>query len=123
MAEDPVDRIRMKRSPFAVWQLNESSEVEVQVEPGNAWQLLLRLDGFNVDQLVAASRRIAPKRWFKRLSEDLDEVYKELGAELGPTATAVLVDSAGRQGERVVDVTVAKRKNAWRLNNSQSARS
>lgn len=108
---------RMKSSPFAVWQLTDSSEIEVQVEPGNAMQRLVSLDGFSDQQLIEASRKTDPRNWFKRLSEDLDEVYKELGAELGATATAVLVDAAGRSASREVEVTIAKRRAAWRHNN------
>lgn len=115
---DPKGGGRTKASPFAVWHLNDSSEIEVQVELGNAWQHLESLDGFTVQQLVGAARKADPRRWFKRLAEDLDEVYKELGAELGATATAVLVDSAGRRATREVDVTIAKRKAAWRHNNA-----
>lgn len=116
----PLDReagLRQKGSPFAVWHLSDSGEIEVQVEPGNAFQRLVSLDGHSVRDLVAASRKADPRRWFKRLSEDLDEVYKELDASLGATATAILVDAAGRQAEREVDVTIAKRKAAWQYNN------
>ena len=118
---DKADPIRMKGSPFAVWHLNDDSEIEVQVEPGNAWHHLVSLDGFSLDQLIAAAKKADPRRWFKRLAEDLDEVYKELGAELGATATAVLTDSAGRSVSREVDVTVAKRKAVWRNNRAQWA--
>lgn len=111
------DGIREKGAPFAAWRLTDSQDIDVQVEPGNAWQRLVSLDGHSVPQLIAASRKADPRRWFKRLSEDLDEVYKELGVELGPSSVAVLADSAGRQAERVVDVTIAKRKHAWRHNN------
>src|SRR5688572_24935464 len=38
-----ADGIREKGSPFAVWHLNDSSEIEVQVEPGNAWHGLVSL--------------------------------------------------------------------------------
>ena len=107
---------RQKGSPFAVWHLNDASEIEVQVEPGNAWHRLVSLDGFTYQQLIEASKKADPKRWFKRLAEDLDEVYRELGTELGATATAVLIDSAGRSATREVDVTIAKRRVVWRKN-------
>ena len=106
-----------KASPFGAWRLADDGGIEVQVESGSAWQGLVSLDGHPIEEVVAAARKADPRRWFKRLSEDLDEVYKELGASLGSTASAVLVDTAGRQAEREVDVTIAKRKAAWRHNN------
>lgn len=45
-------------------------------------------------------------------------VGKEMGATLGSAVVAVLIDSAGRRATREVEVTVAKRKHAWRHNNS-----
>ena len=116
------DGTRQKPSPFAAWRQVESGEIEVQVESGAAWQRLVSLDGHSTDELIAASRRADARRWFKRLSEDLDEVYKELGATLGATATAVLLDAAGRQVEREVDVTVAKRTAAWHYNRENGVR-
>lgn len=115
-----TDGIRQKGSPFVVWHLTDSEEIEVQVEPGGAWHRLQSLDGFSVPQLIDASRKTDPKKWFKRMAEDLDEVYKELGAALGPTANAVLVDSAGRSVSREVDVTIAKRKAVWQHNRDRS---
>ena len=111
-----ADMLREKGSPFAVWHLTDSNDIEVQVEAGNAWQQLVSLDGHDVSELIKAAKQADPRRWFKRLSEDLDEVYKELGAELGATAVAVMSDAAGRHAERTVDVTIAKRKHAWRQN-------
>ena len=114
------DGIRETGSPFAAWREAAADGIEVQVEPGNAWQGLVSLDGHSVQDLVAAARKADPQRWFKRLSEDLDEVYKELDAELGATATAVLIDSAGRNTSRDVDVTFAKRKAALLHNRAAS---
>lgn len=114
------DGIREKGSPFAAWREAGAEGIEVQVEPGSAWQGLVSLDGHSVLDLVAAARKADPRRWFKRLSEDLDEVYKELDADLGATATAVLVDAAGRNATRDVDVTFAKRKAALLHNRAES---
>ena len=111
------DGMREKGSPFAAWRMGDSGGIEVQVEPDHAWQGLVSLDGHSAEDLVAAARKADPRRWFKRLSEDLDEVYKELGASLGATGSAVLVDSARRQAEREVEITIAKREAAWRYNN------
>lgn len=110
------DGLREKGSPFAVWHLTDTHDIEVQVEPGSAWHRLESLDGHSLQELIEAARKADPRRWFKRLSEDLDEVYKEMGAELGPIANAVLIDSAGRSVSREVEVTIAKRKAAWRSN-------
>lgn len=118
-----TDGMREKGSPFAVLHLNDASEIEVQVEPGNASHRLVSLDGFAAQQLIEAAKQADPRRWFKRLAEDLDEVYKELGAQLGATATAVMLDAAGRQVTREVDVTIAKRKTAWRHNRANLPRS
>ena len=115
------DGIREKPSPFAAWRQGESGEIEVQPESDSAWQRLVSLDGYSVDDLIGAAKQADPRRWFKRLSEDLDEVYRELGASLAAKSTAVLLDAAGRQTEREIDVTIAKRKAAWKFNNLQQA--
>lgn len=111
-----ADGIRNKPAPFS--GLRESSVgLNVQVEIGGAWYQLVELDGRPVDQLVRASREVFKTRWLKRLSEDLDDVYAMLGDELGDTAEVTLVDGAGRTSRRTVEVTIAKRKAAWRYNN------
>lgn len=107
-----TDGLRDKSSPFAAWRLTDDDEIEVQVEASNAWQRLVSLDGHTDRQLMEASWKSDPKRWFKRLSEELADVYEELGAELGSTATAELIDAGGRRATREVDVTIAKRKAA-----------
>lgn len=110
------DAADSKPSPFAVWHLNNSDEIEVQVEPATAWHRLVSLDGFTVKELIEASRRLDDEHWFAGLVRNLQLVYMELGAELRSTATAVLMDSAGRTSSREVDVTIAKGQAVWRNN-------
>ena len=112
------DGVRQKSSPFAAWRVSGSGQVEVQAESGNAWQRLVSLDGHSSEELIRASRKADPRNWFKRLSEDLDEVYGQLGGSLASTAAAVLVDARGHQVERKVEVTIAKRRAALMHNRS-----
>lgn len=106
---------RAKRAPFSAVRVNGEG-VDVQVEIGGAWYGLLELDGMPISDVIGACKRRFRQRWFKRLSEDLDDVYESLERELGATADVVLVDGSGRRLPRTVDVTTAKRKAAWRLN-------
>lgn len=112
------DGLRQKGSPFAAWRLTDDKAIEVQVDTGNAWQRLVSLDGHPVGIWIAAAKRADGRRWFKRLSEDIDEVCKEMGTPLAQTMTAGLADASGRESERTVDVTIAKRQAAWRHNRS-----
>lgn len=114
------DGIRNKPAPFS--GVRESSVgVNVQVEIGGAWYELLEIDGRPVSELVSACRKAFKVRWLKRISEDLDDVYAMLGDTLGDTAEVTLSDAAGRVSRRTVEVTIAKRKAAWRYNNHRAA--
>lgn len=104
-----------KRAPFSAVRPNGDG-VDVQVEIGGTWYGLLELDGMPISDVIGACKRRFRQRWFKRLSEDLDDVYDSLGREFGATADVVLVDGSGRRLQRTVEVTTAKRKAAWRLN-------
>ena len=110
-----ADGLLEKAAPFAAVR-HENSQLHVQVEIGGTWYALESLDDFSTGELMAAAQRAFGRRWLKRLSEDLDDVYTATGASLGPTADVTLVDAAGRRFLRTVEVTIAKRKAAWRYN-------
>lgn len=115
-----ADGIRNKPAPFSAVR-ESSAGVNVQVEIGGAWYQLLEIDGHEVAELINACRQAFKVRWLKRLSEDLDDVYAMLGDTLGETADVTLSDGAGRVSRRTVEVTIAKRKAAWRYNNQPAA--
>ena len=117
-AADPEDRLPEQRAPFAAVRQGDDG-IEVRVEIGGAWYQLVELDGLRADELVAESRRQHRARWFKRLSEDLGDIYAGMGRVLGPTAEVVLADVSGRRLRRTTEVTKAKRTAAWRFNNDR----
>ena len=110
-----LDGIREKPSPFCAVE-DRGGVIYVQVEIDGGWYVLVEVDGHSAEEIVATAKSSFKNRWFKRLSEDLDDVLGALGSELGSTVRVALVDAAGRRHERTVDVTIAKRKAAWRYN-------
>lgn len=110
------DGIRNKAAPFSAVRFDDGDLV-VQIEIGGTWYRLAEIDDITADALLTAARDHFQKRWLKRISEDLDNVYEVMGQQLAETAEVVLVDAAGRRFNRTVDVTIAKRKAAWRYNN------
>jgi len=116
---DP-DHLLPKVSPFSAVRAH-GDVLAVQIEISGAWYQLAEIDGVPTADLVAAAKRHYRARWLKRISEDLDNVYEVLGRALGDTADVVLIDAAGRRLQRTVDVTIAKRRAAWRYNQEQAA--
>ena len=110
------DQRRPHRAPFSAVRMADDG-LEVRVEIGGAWYELVELDGLTSAELVAAAKRQYKARWFKRLSEDLPQIYEGMGRELGSTVEVVLADVSGRRLRRTVEVTTAKRAAAWRFNN------
>lgn len=121
------DGIRDKPAPFSGMRVGDG-DLEVQVEIGGTWYTLVELDGVTGERLQAVAKKHFGARrlraqpglplWLKRLSEDLDDVYAVLEKRQGETADVTLRDAAGREFIRTVEVTIAKRKAAWRHNNA-----
>ena len=111
------DRIDEKRAPFSAVRSSDGG-LEVRIEIGGAWYELVELDGLTVAGLIAEAKRQHRARWFKRLSEDLGDIYAATGRVLGPTADVVVADVSGRRLRRTTEVTKAKRAAAWRFNNA-----
>ena len=110
------DGSRDKPAPFSGARFDPSSGVEVQLDVGGAWHRLVELDGLPVDEVLRVCRASFGRRWLKRFSEDLDEVYADLGLDLGASVEVVVADSLGRSSRRRVAASVEKRKAAWRYN-------
>jgi hypothetical protein len=104
--------VREKAAPFVALRRNEQGDIQVMVENNTAWQVLVEMAGHPIEAWIEAARKVDPRRWLKRLGEDLDVVARELGVELESKIGLVLQDSAGRRAGREAEVTIAKRRSA-----------
>ena len=110
------DGIREKAAPFAAMRQASGGSIEVRADHDDDWHVLVSLCNRPVEEWVDASRAADSRRWFKRLSEDIDVVAAGMGTELGAKVEVVTTDPEGKTVKRVVPVTVAKRKSACSFN-------
>ena len=109
----------LRISPFRGMRETDG-KLEVQVDD-TTWYELQSIDGIKADDLRSCAKRNYGGIWWKRITEDLGDVFALLKKSLGPRVTLTLRDL--RTGRTIlrkkVAATVDKRHRLWSANSGK----